>query len=71
LDTTFPFTLSGTVSGGQVSGELILTDDQGTSYTTPFDGTGRSGSTLNARFDYTHHGDFDLRIKGSWTADPQ
>ena len=73
IDTTYdvPFTLEGTVGDGAIAGVMTLNAD-GTDYETPFAGTGRSGSTFSASYDTTHRtSDGDLRIYGTWTADPQ
>jgi hypothetical protein len=68
---TFPFTVEGTVSGGNIEGNLIL-DADGTQYATPFTGTGKYGSAFNANFDYTHSADgASLRVYGTWNANPQ
>lgn len=68
---TFPFTLEGTVAGGNIEGSLIL-DADGTQYSTPFTGSGKYGDSFNANFDYTHSADgATLRVYGTWNADPQ
>lgn len=67
----FPFTLEGTVSGGSVSGNLVMTSN-GTEVRTPFAGHGNVGSALTATYDTTHtDAGESVRVYGSWTAEPQ
>jgi hypothetical protein len=71
FDETFPFTLEGTVTGGNIEGNLIL-DADGTQYATPFTGTGKYGQPFSANYDYTHSADgATLRVYGTWNANPQ
>ncbi len=66
----FPFSVSGTVRNGTLTGDLILEVD-GTSYTTPFEGDAAYGDPITAAFDYTHRADgASLRVYGTWDARP-
>ncbi len=65
------FAMEGTVRGGNVAGDLVMSFD-GNEARTPFAGTGNAGSPLTASFDTTHRsGDGSVRIVGTWTATPQ
>lgn len=64
------FMMEGTVGGGAVEGDLVMSLD-GSEARTPFSGTGRSGQPLEASFDTTHRsGDGSVRIVGTWSASP-
>lgn len=63
-----PFTMEGTVRGGAISGDLVMSLD-GTEARTPFTGTGTAGEALSASYDTTHRDpDADIRIVGNWSA---
>lgn len=67
----FPFDLEGMVTGGTVTGNLIMTSN-GTEVRTPFTGHGNVGSALTATYDTTHtDAGESVRVYGSWTAEPQ
>lgn len=67
----FYFNLEGTQGRGDISGFLILTDDDGNEYRTPFSGTGSDGGTHEASWDKTFNNSGDsLRIAGTFVANP-
>lgn len=67
VDDPLVFTMEGTVRGGTIQGNLVMSGD-GEEARTPFTGTGRPGEPLTASFDSTHRSsDGSLRIVGSWS----
>ncbi len=66
-----PFTMTGSVRGGAISGALIMNFD-GSEARTPYEGPGTAGDPLTASFDTTHRSsDGSVRIVGSWSATAQ